>query len=125
MAGIAVWQALQVILVLGFRLPERAGRFHLRDDFGWPQAGSIDITDGVQGYLLLRIAGVENGRAVAGAQVIALTVFRAGVMNLEKEFEDLAIADDGRIEDDFNRLGVRAMVAVSGVGHVATAIAHT
>src|SRR5471032_3361029 len=124
MAGIAIWQALQVILVLGLCLPEWAGRFHLRDNLGWPQAGSIDILDGVLRYLLLRFAGVENGRAVAGAQVVALAIFRAGVVDLEKEFEDLAIADDGWIEDDFDRFGVRAMIAVSGVGHVAAAVAY-
>src|SRR6266511_4283897 len=38
MAGIAIRVALEIILMLGLRLPERSGRRHLGHDFAWPQA---------------------------------------------------------------------------------------
>ena len=45
------------------------------------------------------------------------------VVDLEEEFEDLAEADFGRIEDDLDRFGMSSMVAVGGVAHIAAGIA--
>ena len=44
-------------------------------------------------------------------------------MDLEEEFEQLAIADPVGIEEDLDRLGMALMVAIGGVGHVAAGIA--
>src|ERR1700722_19229886 len=73
-AGVPVGVLLQVVLVLGLGLPERAGRRDLGDDLARPQAGGVDVGDGVLGGLLLGVAEVEDGRAVAGADVVALPV---------------------------------------------------
>ena len=51
--------------------------------------------------------------------VVALAVLRRRVVDLEEELEQLAIAEARRVEDDLDRLGVRAVVAVGRVRHVA------
>lgn len=40
-------------------------------------------------------------------------------MDLEEKLEDLAIADLLRVEDDFDRFGVGAMVAIGGIEYIA------
>src|ERR1700722_11654588 len=72
--GVAVRIALQVILMLGLGFPERSGRGHLGDNLARPQAGRIDIGNGVFRDPFLLVIGIENRRAVAGSPVIALTV---------------------------------------------------
>src|SRR5215212_7752646 len=80
MARVAVGVLLQVVLVLILGLPERAGRGHLGDDLAGPQARRVDVRDRVQSDGLLLVAGVEDGRAVAAAHVVALAVRRRGVV---------------------------------------------
>ena len=48
-ARVAVRVALQVVLVLRLRLPERARRLHLGDDLARPQARRLDVGDRVLG----------------------------------------------------------------------------
>jgi hypothetical protein len=43
-------------------------------------------------------------------------------MNLKEEFENLPIADLGWIEDDLDRFGMGAVIAVSRVAHIAARI---
>src|SRR5882757_7246984 len=71
MTGVAVWITLQVILVLGLGLPERSGWCHLGDDLARPEAGSIDIGDGVFRDPLLLVTRIEDGRPVARSPVVA------------------------------------------------------
>ena len=61
MAGIAVGEAFQVILVLGLGLPEGAGGFDLGHDPAGPQTRRIDIRDRVAGGLMLGLGGVIDG----------------------------------------------------------------
>ena len=44
-------------------------------------------------------------------------------MDLEEELEDLAITDRRRIEHELDRFGVRPVVAVGGIRHVAAGVA--
>jgi hypothetical protein len=44
-------------------------------------------------------------------------------VDLEEELEQVPIRPFGRIEHDLDRLGMRAVVAVGGVGNVAAGIA--
>jgi hypothetical protein len=53
---------------------------------------------------------------VAGADVVALAIARAGVVNLEEEFEDLPVADARRVKDDLDCFGVSGMIAIGRVG---------
>jgi hypothetical protein len=69
---------LEVVLVLGLGLPEGPGRCDLGDHRALPQAGDVDVDDRVLGDLPLLIAGEEDGRAVAGPEVVALMVFVVG-----------------------------------------------
>src|SRR5260221_1449302 len=123
MAGVAARIGQEVVLVLRLCLPEVGCGEDLGDRLARPQAGNIDVGDGVFGDPLLLVAGVEDRRPIAAADVIALPVARAGVMNLEEEFEDLPIADARRIKSDLDRLGVVAVVAIGGVRDAAAGVA--
>src|SRR5438045_2532669 len=109
------------MLRLGF--PEWSDRLHFRHHLTRPQSRCLDIGDRVERSPLLLFALVEDRRAVAHPDVISLTIFRRRVMNLEKELEQLAIADLRRIENYFDRLGVGAMVAISRIRYVAARVA--
>src|SRR5262245_21943124 len=65
-----------------------------------------------------------DGRAIAHAHVVALPVLRRRVVDLEEEFQQVAIGDDLRIEDDLHRFCMRAMIAIGSVGDIAAGIAN-
>src|SRR6185369_1035233 len=100
--GVTIWIFLQIILVLGLGLPERSGGCHLGDNLARPEAGSIDIGDGVFRDPLLLVIRIEDGRPVARSPVVALAVQGRGIVNLEKEFQQFAVAYDVRIKDDLD-----------------------
>jgi hypothetical protein len=116
--------ALQVILMLGLRLPEGADGFHLRHDLARPKARCLHIRDRVERALPLRLVHIIDGGAVGHATIIALTVGRGRIVDLEEEFEDLAVADHRRIKDDLDPLGMGAVIAIGGIGDIAAGIAH-
>jgi hypothetical protein len=122
MTGIAGRIALEIVLVLRFRLPEFPGRSDFGHDLAGPQAGRIDLGDGLLGDAFLVFVDVENRRAITRTAIVALTVRRAGVVNLEKKFQDLAVAELGRIEQDLDRLGVVAVIAIGGVAYLAAGL---
>src|SRR6185437_1456499 len=80
MAGIAVRVALEIILMLRLGLKKIRNRRQFRHHLAGPQAGRLDVGDGVLRDLELLQAGVENRRAVAGADVVALAVAGGGVV---------------------------------------------
>ena len=110
-ARVAVRDALQVVLVLGLGLPERDGLADLGHDLAGPQAGGLDVGDRVFRDLALLVAGVEDLRAVAGADVVALAVLGRRVVDLEEELQDVPVRDALGVEDDLDRLGVAGVVA--------------
>src|SRR5438876_569018 len=61
-------------------------------------------------------------RAVARPDVVALTVSRRRVVNLKEELQQPAITDLSWIEDDLDRFGVRAVIAVCRVENVAAGV---
>ena len=71
------------------RLPELARRNHFGHGLARPQAGSIDIGDRRLGDSLLFFAGVEDRRSIRAADVVALAVASARVVNLEENLEEL------------------------------------
>src|SRR5262245_24022366 len=123
MAGVAARISLEVILMLGFGLPELASRNGCGHNRAGPQASSIDVGGRVFRNPPLLIAGVEDRRPIAGPDVVALPIARACVVNLEEELKDLSIADAGRIKDDLDCFGVSVMIAVGSVRHVAARVA--
>jgi len=108
MAGVPIGNPLKVILMLRFGFPEVAGRVQFGHYLARPQARRVDVGDGVFGNPLLRVAGIEDRRAIAGSHVVALAIARARIVDLEKELEQLSIADARRVEDDLDRFGVDA-----------------
>jgi hypothetical protein len=123
-AGIAVWNTLQIILVLGLCLPECAGRRNLSHDFTWPQPRGLHVGDCSFGDALLFGAGIEDRRAIAESDIISLTIFCGRIVNLEKELEQPSVADLCRIENNLDSFGVSSVVAVGSIRHVPTRIAH-
>src|SRR5205809_3839624 len=101
-AGVAVGVALEVVLVLGLGLPEVAGRGDLRDDLAGPAAGCFDVRDRLLGDLPLLVVGVEDRRPIARPDVVALTVQRGRIMDLEEELEHVAVGGPFGIEDDLD-----------------------
>jgi len=87
MAGIAVRIALQVILVLRFGLPEITDRLDVRHHLARPQAGGVDVGDGLFGDPFLGVVLVVDRRAVARADIVALAVRRRRVVDLEEQFQ--------------------------------------
>ncbi len=123
MAGIPGRITLEIVLVFGLGLPEWAGWCELGHHLAGPQARSVHIGDRFQRGPFLIFAGVVNARTVGTAAVIALTVRRGGIMDLEEEFQQITVGDALGVEDDFDRLGVGAMIAVGRVRYIAAAVA--
>src|ERR1700722_20709561 len=101
--------------MLGLGLPEGPGWCHFCDYLARPQAGGLDVGDGVLGRLPLRVAEVEDGRSVTGSEVVTLPVQRRGVVDLEEELQQVPVRDPVRVEGDLDRLGVAVVVAVGSV----------
>src|SRR3984957_6568811 len=123
-AGIAAGKFLQIVLMLRLGLPESTRRRNLSDHLAGPQTGSLHVSDRFNRHALLLFAGVVNRRTIAQATVIALAIHRGRVMNLEEKFQNLAVADFRRIENNLDRFRVRSVIAVGGVGHVAAGVTH-
>jgi hypothetical protein len=122
--GVAIGIALQVVLVLGFRLPEFTSGSDFRYNPARPKARSVDVGDRVLCEATLLIVGVEDRRAVAHAYIVTLTIAGRRVMYLEKEFQEISETGLVGIEYDLDRFGVRAVIPIGGVLDVATRIAH-
>jgi hypothetical protein len=67
---------------------------------------------------------IENGGPVARSPIVALAVQRRGIMDLEKELEQLSITYRLRIEGNLNGFRVIAVVAISRVWYLAAGVAH-
>ena len=74
---------------LGF--PERARRTDLTHDLARPESRGIDVGDHVFGNLTLIIVDIEDRRSITRADVVALSIHRGRVVNLEEEREDVAV----------------------------------
>ena len=122
MAGVAVREILQVVLMLGLGFPEGTGGGDCRHHFAGPQAGSIDIGYGIFSDALLSVVHVEDRRPIAGTYVVALPIASGWIVDLEEEFEQRAIARDRRVESDLDRLRMSPVIVVGGVRNVAAGI---
>src|SRR4051812_23113735 len=108
--------------MLGFGLPERPGPLDLCDDLAGPELGAVDVRDRLARDPLLLGVEVVDRRAIAGADVVALAIPRRRVVDLEEELEDVAVGDLLGVEDELDRLRVRAVVAIGRVGNVAAGV---
>ena len=46
-------------------------------------------------------------------------------MDLEEVLQDIPVAGDRRVEDNLDSLGVRAVIAVGGIGNIAAGVTDT
>src|SRR6185437_361253 len=122
MAGIAIGNAFQVILMLRFGLPESAGRGDFSHHLALPKPRGVGVGNCVLCDPLLFFARVEDRRTITGSPVITLTVQRGRVVNLEEELQEPAVADRSGIKDNFDRFGMGSVIAVGCVEHVAPRI---
>lgn len=110
------------------RRPKRVGR-NGTDDLGDHRAAPMGFGPGRgrQCGVALGLALTEDGGAVLGAHVVALTVEGGGVVNGEEDVEQGGERQGGRIERDLHHLGMAGAAAahglVAGGGHVAAAVA--
>ena len=118
MASISIWNPFQIILMLRFGLPEFPCRHNLRYGLGRPKSRGVDICNGLFSNPLLFVAGKEDRGAITVAEIVSLPVQGCWVMDLEEEFQELAVRDFERIEDDFDGLGMTRMVAIGGIRDV-------
>ena len=109
--------------MLRLSFPEFARGFHLCHDLSRPKSRRIHVGDGFSRDPFLFIACVKNGRTVTGSDVISLAIERGRIANLEKILKQFAVAQLLGIEDDFDRLGVAAVVALSCIWNVTAAVA--
>src|SRR6185437_1172313 len=123
-AAVAVRIPLEVVLMLGLGLPERPRRRHLGHDLPRPQAGSVDVGDRLLGDPALLLIEVEDSRAIARPRVVALPVERRRVVDPKEELEQTPVGGQLGIEDDLDRLGMRAVVAVGRVWNLAACVPH-
>ena len=125
MTGVATGIALQIVLVLEFRLPEVTSGNNFRHNPARPKARSIDVGDRVLREATLLVVGVEDRRAVARSNIVTLTIGGRRVVYLEKEFQEISETGLVGIEYDLDRFGVRAVIPIGGVLDVPTRIAHS
>ena len=121
-ARVAFGVALEVVLVLGLRLPEGARLAQLCDQLAGPEPRGIDVGDRVLGHQTLLLGGVEDLRAVVRTAVLPLAVLGGRVVDLEEELQDVPVGDPVGAEDDLDRLGVAGMVPVGRVGVLAAGV---
>ena len=69
-----MWNAFQIILVLGLSVPERSSRRNLSHDFAGPQPRSLYVGDCSFGNALLFVAGVKDRGAILSSDVGALPI---------------------------------------------------
>src|SRR4029453_3869354 len=113
-----MWNAFQVILVLGLSLPERTSRRNLSLEFTRPEPRRFHVGDGSFGDALLFVARIEDCRAVAKPDVVPLTISRGRIVNLEEELEQPPVTDFCRIENDLDGFGVGSVVVIGSIRHV-------
>src|SRR5690348_12399429 len=92
MTSVAVRIVLQIVLVLRLGFPEVADRRHFGDDLARPQARRVHVGDRLLRHFSLLVARIENRRTVAGAFIVALTVPRRGIVDLEEILQDASVA---------------------------------
>ena len=110
---IALWVAFEIVLMFGFRLPEITRRFYFCTYPARPYTRRIDVGNCLLGNSFLHFIDIINARAIGQTNIITLSIFCARIMNLKKELEQLAKADDSRIKLNFNTLGMRCLLYTS------------
>ncbi len=109
--------------MLRLGLPEIARGLDLGHHLAGPETGGVHIGNGLLGGPLLVVREIVDAGPIARPAVVALPVQRGRIVDLEEHLQDLPVADPRRIEQDFDRLGMAAVIAVGGVPHVAPAVA--
>src|SRR5690348_8791258 len=82
-AGIAIRDALEVILMLGLGLPERTCWYDLCHDGPRPYFRGVHISNGLFCGHLLFGSGIEDRAAIAGPEIVALTIAGCRIVNLK------------------------------------------
>src|SRR6516162_5704684 len=83
---------------------------------------SFDVCDRVLGDLPLLIRRIEDCRAVARAQIVALTIESGRIMNLEEELQERPVAGLCGIKNDLDRFGMAFVIAIRRILHLSTRV---
>src|SRR5262249_9785110 len=102
-------------------------RNNLRDDGIVPDSSLVEFGLVFLCQLFLLLIMVEDHRAILGAEIVALLVWRGRIVRLPKNFQQVCIADLGRIILNLNHWGVPGITAtnlpVGRIFDVATGVA--
>jgi hypothetical protein len=117
------------MLVVRLGVIEAFERRDLGDDFSGEDVGGIELGDVGLCDAALLVAGIEDRRAVGGADVGALAVELSGIVgDGEEDAEELAVGDLRGIVDDLDGFGVAggfgADLVVGGGGGRAAGVAN-
>ena len=96
----------EVVLMVVFGGVEGTEGLEFGDDGGGPELAGGNVGDDGLGLDLLVGGVVEDGRAVLRADIGALTIGGGGVVDGEEDFEQVGVADGGRIKGDLDGLSV-------------------
>lgn len=95
-----------VVLVIVLGGVEGLERFDGGDDWVAPDFGVGDFLHDFHRPLSFFFVRDENDRAVLGAEIGPLLVQRGGVVDREKDAEQVFRLDDGRVVSDFDDFGM-------------------
>ena len=82
--------------------PERPGRRHLGNDLLRPEARRFNVGDRVVGHPALFLVEIEDRRAIARPDVVALAIQRRRIVDLEEEVPSRSRYDLLGVEDDLD-----------------------
>jgi hypothetical protein len=83
---------------------------------------NFDIRNRVVCDLPLLVRRIEDRRAVARPQIVALTIAGGGIMNLEEELQERPVADLCRVKHNLDRFGMAFVIAIGGVSHLSARV---
>jgi hypothetical protein len=102
MAAVSPRPPLQVVLMLGLRLPERLLGADFSHHGTGPQTRGFDFGDLREGLLLLLLVRVDDGRTVTRPKLTSLLLVACRVVDLSEVFEDGPVAYDPRATGRFD-----------------------
>ena len=115
MAGVALWEFLQVVLMVIFGSPKGSERFKRGYNRAFPGAFLVHPVDHLSRGLFLGLISVKDGGAVGSSDVIALPVDGCGIVHAEEKIQQVGDVGQLWVESDPESFRVPGMMLVGWV----------
>jgi hypothetical protein len=134
-AGIELEPLLKKAGLALYQIEDPSVRLKVRDQISFLNLAAGALQDDLFGFhlaqlfdpreigLLYYVLASSEMMSDALQRAARYSSIRGGIVNLEEKFEQGPEADDLGIERDLDGLGMRAVMAIGRVGHIAAAIA--